>query len=166
MIKSYIPNCVFEASNTAQFPFERFVRFPLPALIDGVNLSRVQSLYRMETPGTLTTDQTDHKIKGETGRWRESGECEAPKLGWGPEKEEFFVRLWDVPRWTSPPGVFQPFKTQIYSWNRLWWSAVRAHSNSSNEDVEMLWGLVPPSFMGTEVLSWKCGSMCYYALLN
>lgn len=80
------------------FHFKDLFVFPLPALIDGVNLSRVQTLYRMETPGTLTTDQTDHKMKGQTGRWRESGECEAPKLGWGLEKDELFERLWDVPR--------------------------------------------------------------------
>lgn len=78
MIKGYIPNCVFEASNTAPFPLQRFVcvPFPLPVLIDGVNLrirSPVQFLYSMQTPGGLTTDQTDHKPdRGETGRRRES----------------------------------------------------------------------------------------------
>lgn len=66
MIKSYIPNCVFEASNAAPFPLQRllYAPFPLPVLIDGVNLcirSPVQFLYGTQTPGGLTIDQTDHK---------------------------------------------------------------------------------------------------------
>lgn len=52
------------------------VPFPLPVLIDGVNLrirSPVQFVYSKQTPGGLTTDQTDHKPdRGETGRQRES----------------------------------------------------------------------------------------------
>lgn len=86
MIKSYIPNCVFEASNTAPFPLQRFVcvPFPLPALIDGLSLwvrSRVQSLYTAWRPLT--------------GGRRESSECEAPKLGWDWRKAGYF-RGWGV----------------------------------------------------------------------
>lgn len=40
MIKSCIPSCVFEACNTALVPLQRLdhVPFPLPVLINGVNL--------------------------------------------------------------------------------------------------------------------------------
>lgn len=136
MIKGYIPNCVFEASNTAPIPLQRSVSvpFPLPVLIDEVNLwirSPVQFLYGMQSPGGLTTDQTDHKPdRGEAGRRREShlvvivrprswaGTRERRVLGCGVSHGE--------PRSLGTPTHLKHRFTTRNSWSWLRWSAVWA----------------------------------------
>lgn len=196
MIKGYIPNCVFEASSTAPFPLQRFVcvPFPLPVLIDGVNSwirSPVQLVYSVQTPGGLTTDQTDHKLDtggdGEAGRQRESHLVVIVKpRSWAGTVERLGTSGGGVshgePR---PPGSSTHLKhrfTTRNSWNWLRWSAVQAPSPCClclnhlciaaarliaqmrmyrRHDVSF-----PSSFMETKVLSWWCGSMCYYAFLN
>lgn len=117
--------------------------------MDEANLwirSTVQFLYSMETPVAVTTDQTDLKTwKGETGS--QNLVNVKPRMGGiGERWVTVRVGIWSIPWWTSVPGVIYPFKTQIYSWNRLRWSAVRAPSNSPNEgeDVKRSWCLIPP----------------------
>lgn len=99
MIKGYIPNCVFEANNPAPIPLQRLicVLFPLPVLIDGVNLrlgSPVQFVYSIQTLGGLTTDQKDQKLdrRGDrkTKRISPGSDCEALKLSWDWRKPRYF----------------------------------------------------------------------------
>lgn len=115
--------CFWSYSNTALFPLQRFVcvPFPLPVLIDGVNLwirSPVQFLYSMQTPGGLTTDQTDHKLdRGETGRRRESHLVMIVRpQSWAGTREWLGTwrgGVWAIPWWTSVPGDFYTFKTDL-----------------------------------------------------
>lgn len=138
MIKGYIPNCVFEASNTALFPLQRFicVPFPLPVLIDGVNLwirSPVQFLQHAD-PGGLTTDQTDHKPdRGEMGRQRESHLVVIVKpwslAGTGERRGTLGGGVFHgEPRSPGTSALLKYRFTTRNSWNWLRWSAVRAPS--------------------------------------